>query len=53
MIWLKNKDEFSWGGHLTGNLYINVHRYSGDEMYEVTVSNDFYHTDIPFESEDY
>lgn len=36
-----------------GNLYINVHRYDGDEEYEVLVSNDFYETFIPFEPEDY
>lgn len=49
----RNKEECYWGGHITGNLYINVRRWSGDEMYEVTVSNDFYSTEIPFESEDY
>lgn len=51
----KNKDEDSldWGGHITGNLYINVHRYSGDEDYEVTISNDFYSVNIPFEPQDY
>lgn len=48
-----NKEEFDWGGHISGNFYIQVHRYSGDENYEVTVSNDFYSTDIPFETEDY
>ena len=51
----KNKDEGSldWGGHITGNLYINVHRYCGDENYEVTISNDFYSMYIPFEHQDY
>lgn len=51
----KNKDNESldYGGHITGNLYINVHRYSGDEDYEVTISNDFYSTNIPFEHQDY
>ncbi|MBO5828743.1 MAG: hypothetical protein J6R59_09860 [Paludibacteraceae bacterium] len=49
----ENKEEFDYGGHISGNFYIQVHRYSGDETYEVTVSNDFYSTDIPFESEDY
>lgn len=49
----QNKDEYSWGGHITGNLYIHVRRYDGDEIYEVTISNDFYETDIPFEKEDY
>lgn len=49
----KDEDSLDWGGHITGNLYINVHRYSGDENYEVTISNDFYETYIPFEQEDY
>ena len=49
----KNKDEYDWGGHITGNLYIQVHRYSGDKMYEVTISNDFYSMEIPFEEKDY
>lgn len=48
-----NKEEFSWGQHQIGNLYINVLRYDGDENYVITVSNDFYQTDIPFESKDY
>ena len=30
-----------------------VHRWSGDEQYEVVVSTDFYNMDIPFEEEDY
>lgn len=52
--WLrKNKNEYSWGGHITGNLYLNVSKWTGDEMYEVNVSNDFYSTEIHFESEDY
>lgn len=38
---------------MTGNLYINVHRYSGDEEYAITISNDYYHMSIPFEEEDY
>ena len=49
----ENKEAYDWGGHLTGNLYLQVHRYSGDEMYEVVVSNDFYIMEIPFEPEDY
>lgn len=48
-----HKEEFDWGGHLTGNLYMQVHRYSGDETYEVVVSRDFYTMEIPFEPEDY
>lgn len=49
----QNKDEYSWGGWITGNLYIHVHRYSGDEDYDVIISNDFYNTLIPFEPQDY
>lgn len=49
----KNKDEYDWGGHITGNLYIQVHRYSDDKEYDVTISNDFYSMEIPFEEEDY
>ena len=46
------KDEFDW--HVQcGNLSIHVHRYSGDEIYDITLSNDFYTTEIPFEREDY
>jgi hypothetical protein len=49
----KNKDEYDWGGHITGNLYLHVHRWSGDENYEITISNNFYSMDIPFEDIDY
>ena len=49
----ENKNEYSYGGHITGNLYISVYRYSGDEVYDVYVSNDFHHTVILFEAEDY
>lgn len=48
-----HKDEYDYGGYITGNLYLSVHRYSGDEVYEVIVSNNFYHMEIPFEKEDY
>lgn len=48
-----HKDEYDYGGHITGNLYLNVHRWSGDEFYEVNIANDFYSMDIPFEEEDY
>lgn len=49
----KNKDDYSWGTHVTGNLFMNVRRWSGDECYEVSISNDFYSMEIPFEPEDY
>ena len=48
----ENKEEYDYYTSY-GNLYINVHRYSGDEEYDVLVTNDFYETFIPFESEDY
>lgn len=48
-----NKDDYSWGGWITGNLFMYVHRYSDDEMYEITISNDFYTMQIPFEEKDY
>ena len=48
----KNKDQYSW--HTTfGNLFLVIFRYSGDEVYSVFVTQDFYQTDIPFEEEDY
>lgn len=49
----ENKEEYDWGGWITGNLYIHVHRYSSDENYTVYASNEFYEAEIPFEEEDY
>lgn len=46
------KDENHWFA-ATGNLYVSVNRWEGDESYEVTVTNNYYSTDIPFEKEDY
>lgn len=48
----KNKNEYSCATW-SGNLFVSVHRYAGDEMYDVTLTNDFYTMDIPFESADY
>ena len=48
----KNKDEYIWHSWC-GNLYVMVHRWSGDEEYEVVVSKDFYNMEIPFEGDDY
>lgn len=48
----KNKEEYNWHTW-SGNLFIMVHRWSGDEQYEVIVSSDFYNMEIPFEEEDY
>lgn len=49
----KNKDAYDWGTHITGNLYLHIRKWDGDEMYEVTVSNSFYTTELRFEAEDY
>ena len=48
----KNKNEYHWYTCI-GNLYVSVNRYDGDECYEVTVSNNYYETSIPFEAGDY
>lgn len=48
----KNKDAFVWHSEC-GNLSLIVFRYDGDENYDVVLSNNYYSTYIPFESEDY
>lgn len=48
----ENKDETNWFC-CTGNLYIDVSKWEGDENYWVVVSNDYYDTYIPFEAADY
>lgn len=48
----KNKEEYVWHTYY-GNLLFVVFRYDGDEQYEVLVSNNYYDTYIPFESQDY
>ena len=48
----KNKDEFVYYIG-KGNTMVYVFRYNGDEEYNVVVTNNYYETDIPFESEDY
>lgn len=48
----RNKKEYAWTTW-RGNMYVCVLKYDGDESYEITVSNDFYKTEIPFEEEDY
>ena len=47
-----NKGEYNWFC-ATGNLYISVSRYDGDESYNIVVTNNYYETDIPFEPVDY
>ena len=48
----ENKNELYWFT-ATGNLYVGVSRYEGDESYEIVVTNNYYETSIPFEREDY
>lgn len=48
----RNKDEYCWNSQF-GNVYICIHKWDGDENYEIVVSNDFYSMEIPFEKEDY
>ena len=48
----ENKEETDWHTW-SGNLFVFVHRWSGDEEYEVVVSKDFYNMEIDFEDEDY
>ena len=48
----ENKDEYTWYTQY-GNLFVQVYRYEGDENYWVLISNNYYDTYIPFESEDY
>ena len=48
----KNKDAERWFT-ATGNLNVCVHRFEGDESYNVVVTKDYYETDIPFEEADY
>ena len=48
----KNKDEFIYYCG-TGNTMVYVFRYVGDKEYNVVVTNNYYETYIPFESEDY
>lgn len=48
----ENKEEFYWFTE-HGNLHVNVTRWDGDKSYCVHVTNNYYTTYIPFESEDY
>lgn len=48
----ENKERESWMTEY-GNLHIDINRFDGDGNYTVFVTNDYYQTDIPFESEDY
>ncbi len=48
----ENKEEYSYYTW-SGNLFVMVYRYSGDEEYSVIVSSDFYNMEIPFEEADY
>ena len=48
----KNKNKYNWYC-CTGNLFVAVWRYDGDESYWVAVTNNYYETYIEFEEEDY
>lgn len=48
----KNEDEYHWFAEY-GNLHVEIYRLTGDENYEVMVTNNYYETSIPFEAEDY
>ena len=48
----RNKDANFWFT-CTGNLYICISRWEGDENYWIVASNDHYDTYIPFEAADY
>ncbi len=48
----KNKDKFVYQTE-SGNLFLVVFRYEGDEDYEVILTDNFYSTYIDFEDEDY
>lgn len=51
--WLRNnKEEFFWFTE-SGDSYVEVRRYDGDEVYNIFVSKNYYETDIPFSKEDY
>lgn len=47
-----NKEESHWFT-ASGNLYVDVSRFDGDECYDVVVTKDYYETSIPFEAADY
>ena len=47
----ENKEETDWHTW-SGNLFVFVHRWSGDENYEVVVSKDFYNMEIDFDEND-
>ena len=49
----KNPDECNLGVWVTGNLFLFVEKSEDEKLYEVTISNDFYTTILPFEAEDY
>ena len=47
----ENKEETDWHTW-SGNLFVFVRRWSGDENYEVVVSKDFYNIEIDFDEND-
>lgn len=51
--YLRNSGDYHCGGWITGNLFLSVTKFDGDEQYVIYTSNDFYETMIPFSREDY
>lgn len=48
----KNPEEYAWQAR-TGNVNVTVFNDPGDSGYYVTVSNEYYHTFIPYGVEDF
>ena len=48
----QNKDEWHWFTSY-GNMFVLVNRLEGDEAYDITVTDRYWGTYIPFEPEDY
>ena len=48
----KHKDASDWFTQF-GNLYVQIYKFSGDEIYEINACNNYYTAEIPFEAQDY
>lgn len=46
------EEEYAWHSG-SGNLFVYIHRFEGDDEYFVMVSKDYYETYIPLKPEDY
>ena len=49
---LKFNKSYDWHT-LCGNTFIWIHRWTGDETYEIVVTKDYYTVDIPFDKEEH